>query len=512
MATAKRPGIEIKNSNGSSSPAQEALQSMALAVALKEVLGGAIVDEVIPDDSVKLTDDPFIAIPAGMGYGLAIRTLQRKQEQEEETMSFSRTFMYRPFDGAYAFAMCVKEMFGMTLQKAIPMLFGTRKPELIEVEVEHGKKIQIPWGLIEIPQLEGGQFHIAATHNEDFGTVFRITGEAKRKYRGQVERLFDAVSEYLKTSSIYRGKAIFGSNKPEFMNLKDFDRNSVIYAQEIEEMLDAVLWAPIRYTAAMERDGISLKRAILLSGPYGCGKTLTGQRTASIAVENGWTFISARPNKDDLIDVLRTARLYQPAVVFFEDVDGATSSSDSDEVSVLLDAFDGITAKGGKIVVCMTTNHIERIHKGMLRPGRLDALVEFGALDLVATERLIQSLVKRENLDSDIDYNLIYEAMSEFLPAFITEAVNRASTVAINRVEGANRYMLTTDDLVIAANTLRPQLQIMNEAKEGERLPTLDRVVRDITRDALDGSPLHTEGEKDEVQLRLNSKEAAPVK
>ena len=169
-----------------------------------------------------------------------------------------------------------------------------------------------------------------------------------------------------------------------------------------------------------------------------------------------------------------TARLYMPAVVFVEDIDTQASTADADEASALLDAFDGITAKGGELVVLLTTNHFERIHKGMLRPGRLDGVVEVNSLDREGVELLIRAVVNPEKLDQDIDFDAVYAAMDGFFPAFVKGATDRAVTFAIDRLDGARNYTLSTDDLVSAASSLRPQLEALNEANEGERVPTLD--------------------------------------
>ena len=127
----------------------------------------------------------------------------------------------------------------------------------------------------------------------------------------------------------------------------------------------------------------------------GTGKTLAAILTGQEAVANGWTFIKGRPGRDDLSFVMQTAKLYQPAVVFYEDVDKIADSevtSDSG-ISRLLDDFDGIDAKSTRILCVLTTNHPERIHKGMARPGRLDAMIEIDELDVDGTAKLVQCRV-----------------------------------------------------------------------------------------------------------------------
>src|SRR4029077_18616774 len=117
------------------------------------------------------------------------------------------------------------------------------------------------------------------------------------------------------------------------------------------------------------------------------------------------------PGRDSLQTVLQTARMYQPAVVFFEDLDEISDPShDGDNVTQLLDTFDGITAKGTEILAILTTNHPERIHKGMLRPGRLDAVIHIGELDANGVGRMIRALVPNEQL-GHVNVDRVYEHM-----------------------------------------------------------------------------------------------------
>jgi transitional endoplasmic reticulum ATPase len=266
----------------------------------------------------------------------------------------------------------------------------------------------------------------------------------------------------------------------------DTDTSSIIFSDEVTAMLDGMLWAPLRYSQAMRDEGLSLKRALLLFGPYGTGKTSTGIMTAKEAVAAGWTFLSARAGRDKIENVFRTARLYEPAVVFVEDIDNQSEESESGAVSRLLDAFDGITSKGGELMIVLTTNHLDRIHKGMLRPGRLDAIVEIAGLDRHGVERLIKAVVPSGKLSETCDYDAVYESMNGFLPAFVRETINRAVTFAVARTHGEGSYMIDTSDLVYAAHSLLPQLEALNDAGEGKTLPTLDKSLESLVLHTLD--------------------------
>lgn len=459
--------------------------SAVLAGILSETRRADFGAKVITGDEVEFHDGPKIGLPHNMTYNKAKKVLTRLEEEAETLTQFSHDFRYRPDDGAYAALQVVKARWGMALGKVQETFFGTRPAEKRTINIGVGQTMQVPWGLLEVPVFEGLELYLTEVRDRDYGVIFRIYGQGPRKYQDEMQMFFDDVEEYLRHHSIYRGRAIVGSDNPEFLDLDIFDASKIVFSDEVTATLNGTLFAPIRYTDAMRREGVSLKRALLLEGPYGTGKTSIGQMAAQIATENGWTFISAKPGRDKVDDVLRTARLYQPAVVFIEDIDIESSNGESDNVTKLLEAFDGITSKGGELQVVMTTNHLERIHKGMLRPGRLDAVVHIGALDRSGVERLVKVIVDEDKLDSAVDFDKVWDAMHGFLPAFVKESITRAVTFAIDRREGERDYTISTEDLVHAATSLRPQLEALNGAGEGERRPALETAMSNIVKGAV---------------------------
>lgn len=443
--------------------------------------------KIITGDEVFFHEDKKIGLPKGMSYKKAKGVLTRLEEEAETLTHFSRTFRYRPDDGAYAALQCAKARWGMALGKPQHTFFGTIPAEKRTINIGVGQTMQVPWGLLEVPIFEGLELYLAEERDRDYGAIFKIHGQGPRKYQDEMEGYFDDVAAYLETNSIYRGQALVGSDNPEFLDLSQFDPSKIVFSDEVTATLSGTLLAPIKYTDTMRREGIPLKRAILLEGPYGTGKTSIGQMTAQVAVANKWTFISAKPGRDKVEDVLRTARLYQPAVVFIEDIDNQSSSGEDDAVTRLLEAFDGITSKGGELQVIMTTNHLDRIHKGMLRPGRLDAVVHIGSLDRNGIERLVKVIVPAEKLAVDVDYDAVAEAMEGYLPAFVREALTRAVTFSIDRLGGQRAYTIGTEDLVGAAHSLRAQFEQLEGATEGVRRPLLEAALAATVRDAVTG-------------------------
>jgi len=418
----------------------------------------------------------------------AIRYLSDYQKQQEQEHRFNRTFNYRPNDGAHALQAALKKIFGSTgVGRYTHTFFSSTPPEFISVDVGVNEQAQVPWGQVSFPPLEATLF-LTEKQDPTLGPLFHLLVDCPRKYRGHVEGLFIAIEQELRENSIYKGKAIDGATKPGFIDPFRTNKSRVVYSEDVTRQLDANIWALIEHTDAMRETGLPLKRTCLVEGPFGTGKSLAATLTAQKAIENGWTFVFCRPGVDDLETTMKTANLYAPAVVFFEDIDVVAERGDSDTVSRLLDLFDGITNKGSEIICVLTTNHVERIHKAMLRPGRLDSVIHIGALDDAGYERLIKANVPEAMLDPNTDYAQVSEAMTGFMPAFAKEASDRAMRYAISRTHGDTNIVLSTPDFVDAANGLRPQLDLMEGAGEGTKKPTLDGAFRDAVQNATHGS------------------------
>lgn len=484
---------------------------------LRELGGGAITEE----SGIAYHDGRQILLPRGMSYKQAAKLTHAQAVAMEEVHAFTKVFRFRPYDGAYALQETLKEIFGLSgTGKAIHTMFGTQPPQYINVEVGVDEEVRVPWGHIDFPPFEG-TFVTGYTNDPTYGLLFEVTCNAPKKYEPEINGLWVAVQETLRTRSIYKGKAIVGVGKagktgieePKFMDPFAIDPNKVAYAQEVFDALRVSVWGPIRTAALQRAAGLSLGRKSLLYGTFGTGKSLAGGLTARTAVNNGWTFIQTKTGEEQLEKVLKTAELYAPAVVFIEDID-TLIESDPSEMARLLEMFDGVSSKNKEVMVLMTSNYIETLSKGMTRVGRIDSAIEIGSLDEAAVRRLISNsfettqgyddtvadrgiyeamskelkpsdlVVQTENmLADDVDFERVQEAMEGYEPAFIMGTFNLAKSNAIIRTESLD-FKLTTEDFVIAANTLRNQHDTHQNAADRPTVDQVGRVLSTLMEDA----------------------------
>jgi SpoVK/Ycf46/Vps4 family AAA+-type ATPase len=145
----------------------------------------------------------------------------------------------------------------------------------------------------------------------------------------------------------------------------------------------------------------------------------------------------------------------------------------------------------------------------MLRPGRLDALMHIGEMDRPGVERLAR-IVCGDALRDDVDYDAVFAATDQYMPAFVREGMERAIRYSIARTQKVSD--ISTDDLVHSLNSLRAQHAMQMAANDQhEKLPHLDRMFRQMIEEHAQPGPEAIATAVDEqIEFRLNG--AAIVK
>jgi transitional endoplasmic reticulum ATPase len=316
---------------------------------------------------------------------------------------------------------------------------------------------------------------------------FIISGTVIQKDRTKVDDIISKVHAIIRSNSIYKGKAVridmsytrdgegfnMTEDVPEFIDIRNIKENELILPRHIEQLLKVALFAPIEHTEVCRQRKIPLKRGVLLSGEYGVGKTLTAYITALKAVKNGWTMLYLK-NVEDLASAIELARLYAPAVVFAEDIDHVVPLDRNEEANEILNTIDGIDGKSNEIIVVLTTNHIENIHAALLRPGRLDAVVQIPTPDAEAVERLVR-LYARDTLSKNIDLAPIGNMLAGAIPALIREVVERSKMWSI--VEGDGKQ-ITAEALETSARAMQEHLKLLSHRSDDKRYEIIDHFAK----------------------------------
>lgn len=412
-------------------------------------------------------------LPEGMSLKDAKALLDRREKFLEEKVEMRETFDVFPWDGANAIDIVLTNKFGWSAATATPGFFGPQPPRLISIEVDYGVTRQVPWGAFSLPGVEG-LLHTSAAYKED-RYAFQLIAEVKRKDEATIKSIFKEVRAYLKENSIYRGKAIkvrfldddgdkLAMPEPKFMDTSTISEDMVIYPQKVQDQININLFTPIKRVSDCLANKIAIKRGVLLGGTYGTGKTLAATVASKIAVDHGITYLYI-PRADELSHAIGFAKQNQsPAcVVFCEDIDRALSGERSVEMDDILNVIDGIDTKSTNVIVVLTTNDLNAINPAMLRPGRLDAVIEVLPPDAKAVEKLLR-LYGGAAIDAETDLSKAGQELAGEIPAVIAEVVKRAKLAQLAlQAPGEPVTKLSEAALVASAESMAQQLKLLKD-------------------------------------------------
>lgn len=416
-----------------------------------------------------------IVLPPGMSYSTAIEALTRKKNEDEKEIEIRHEIACSPLDGLVAFNRVLRRRYGWTTAEGIETIFGKMPPRFIGVETSLGVREQAPYSNLALPGVSGLVTPSIKTRPQ----AFIITAAILQKDKAEVEAIVAETQEELRTNSIYRGKAIRLSyeyerqglnydpisHAPKFMNTAPELENTLIFSKQVMDALTTGIFTPIEYSEACRRNKVPLKRGVLLSGPYGTGKTLTATVTAIKAVRAGWTFVYL----DSVLDLARGlefAARYAPAVIFAEDIDRVLTGERTAAMDSVLNTLDGINTKEQELIAIFTTNHSDQINPAALRMGRIDNFIEVSPPDAVAAQRLA-TLYGRGLLAPNANLETIGERLAGKIPAFIRETIERAKLQAIARLAGGSiEGEVLESDIVAAADEMEKHHAALDPKKE----------------------------------------------
>jgi len=485
--------------NSKNSDLRETAKQVQREIDEMEKQKGKTLDEaaepIINAEIVK-TGDKLI-VPEGVSLRQARDLIERRMSYEEEEVSLSESFDVFPWDGAHAFDKVLTAVYGWTPAEAQKSFWGDIPPKMIAIDTGPHTKAMVPWGNFSLPNVEG-TLHTGVAGKEG-RLAFQLSAKVKRVSQHVVEKLFAQVRTYLKTGSIYRGKAIrmrfldddgdvLQMPEPKFMVTDDIDPSQLVYSRVVQASIDTNLFTPIQRVRELKANGIPIKRGVLLGGAYGCGKTLAARAASKYAVDNGVTFLYVT-RADELSHAIAFARQYQdPAcVIFCEDIDRVMDGDRSVAMDDILNIIDGIDSKNSALIVVLTTNNLEGIHPAMLRPGRLDSVIEVKAPDAEAVEKLLRYYGGSAIAETE-DLSGVAALLDGEIPAVVAEVVQRAklSQLRLNP-PGVAVTRLTAEALKVAAQTMTAQLELLAINQLGKpEPPALTVALQEAVRAAIE--------------------------
>jgi transitional endoplasmic reticulum ATPase len=139
----------------------------------------------------------------------------------------------------------------------------------------------------------------------------------------------------------------------------------------------------------------------------------------------------------------------------------------------ILNILDGIDGKGDNIITVLTTNHLENVNQAMLRPGRLDAIIN---IEPPNAKYGGQAIDEEESLYE------VGKALEGQIPAVIEETVKRAKLFELAmQPKGHAVQGISAEAIRRSAVTMTTQIELLKEP-ESVVVPTLDSSMSDVVK------------------------------
>lgn len=351
----------------------------------------------------------------------------------------------------------------------------------------------VPGDWMTVPNAKSAMARIAPYRSKN-GMRGKIEFQFRRFDQALVNGLLALVRDQLEQNSIYRGHVLNGDL--EYIDVSQVQPNRVVYTERTGALLNTWALSTITNADVLRQSGMKTKVSIMLAGTYGTGKTEFLLLISHVAWLHGWTVLFCRPGVDDFGHVLDVARTYMKhgkgVVVIAEDVESWSFNRER-----MLDMWDGFGSKQDNALFVVTSNFPDKLDPAMLRPGRLDTVIEIGHFDTPTFAKLCHNKLG-DLLAPDIDWERAFAANEGYTPAFMVGALESVvrSTIARTGAPGS----VTTDDLVIAAEGFRAQHDLqLAAANRKDPLPTMDLVFREAMGSSIEQTGVNVNVDYDAI-------------
>lgn len=200
-----------------------------------------------------------------------------------------------------------------------------------------------------------------------------------------------------------------------------------------------------------KKNKLIYKRAYLMCGPPGNGKTATARVILSMYDFTGYMFNFTNRNLDDsnLVNMFEEAKQHAPALILLEDLDKSFDKTHFCNVSLegLLNCLDGISTNEG-IVVIATANQPAILDPAIRhRPGRFDVVVEFNNPDYDQRKSYLKKLFGTDAQISDSVFSQVVGETEGMSMAFVKLVYETAGSRAFKRASNGS-FMIKDEDIL----------------------------------------------------------------
>ena len=286
---------------------------------------------------------------------------------------------------------------------------------------------------------------------ESYPDSFRFKFGATKNTEPSASTLSEEMIKYGEEHNFLKGQKIDPNCNFIKFNRK-FGWDDLILSDKIKTQIQMNLKNLIEYREVYKKNGLQVKRGLILAGEPGTGKTVLAKILCNTI---DWTFVWVTSKNLEspkrVAQIVELCRDLSPAILFLEDIDLFGGSREQNHnpmmLGELLNQLDGVE-ENTDIIVIGSTNNKEVLEKALVsRPGRFDKVIDFPLPKYAERLRMLKAF-SNGLLDGEVPFlEKVAKEYTKKTGAQIRELVNMAIIFAVEEKSYAeDKKLIITED------------------------------------------------------------------